>query len=227
MYFSSPVGSGKITLVAIIFSCFPSHNLCFSLLYLPWEYYISNSVAVLFLFVCFVCFLISYKSCWSDSCFFLHSLSVIFLFFLFFRCRSNTEISKNVQCTPGQCPPSLDTTDACSLFPRNVNCLTVRPVSICSLGNLSVVRQSPFLPDWPSIRLMFIWPSMTSRSTKLNTSSHWGLWFLSLGLWIDTSHESPSSKCFTIQVQVYHFAWSPLSSSKHEYSLRCIKNLTV
>ncbi|XP_076418532.1 zinc finger protein 280C isoform X2 [Peromyscus maniculatus bairdii] len=96
--------------------------------------------------------------------------------------RCNTEISKNVQCTPGQCPPSMDTTDACSLFPRNVNCLTVRPVSICGLGNLSVLRHSPFLPDWPYIRLMLIWPSVTSRANKLSTTSLWELWFLSLGL---------------------------------------------
>lgn len=152
--------------------------------------------------MCFVCFLISYKSCWSVSCFFLHSLSVIVLFFVFFRSRCNTEISKNVQCTPGQCPPSMDTTDACSLFPRNVNCLTVRPVSICGLGNLSVLRHSPFLPDWPYIRLMLIWPSVTSRANKLSTTSLWELWFLILGLWIDYNHETPSSKCFNIQVQV-------------------------
>ncbi|XP_036030553.1 zinc finger protein 280C isoform X2 [Onychomys torridus] len=97
-------------------------------------------------------------------------------------CRYNTEISKNVQCTPGQCPPSMDTTDACSVFPRDVNCLTVRPVSVCGLGNLSVLRHSPFLPDWPYIRLMLIWPSVTSWSTKLSTTFLWELWFLSLGL---------------------------------------------
>ncbi|XP_015451440.1 zinc finger protein 280D isoform X3 [Pteropus alecto] len=46
-------------------------------------------------------------------------------------CRSSPEISKNVQGTPGQCPPSMDTTDACSLFPRNMNNLTVGPALGC------------------------------------------------------------------------------------------------
>lgn len=107
---ASLVSSEKRTLVAIVFTCFASDNLYFSL---PSEYYISNSIAILFLFFCFVCFLIFFKSCCSDSCFFLHSLSVIVLFF---RCRSDTEISKDVQYTPGQCPPSMDTTNACFSF---------------------------------------------------------------------------------------------------------------
>ncbi|XP_023613752.1 zinc finger protein 280C isoform X2 [Myotis lucifugus] len=84
-------------------------------------------------------------------------------------CRSNTEISKNVQGTPGQCPPSLDTTDACSLFPRNVNCLTVRPPVGCGLRK-SDIGKSHFLHDC----LMLIWPEMTSRPTNLSTTSHWG-----------------------------------------------------
>lgn len=84
-----------------------------------------------------------------------HSLSVIVLFFIFFRCRSNTEISKNVQGTPGQCPPSLDTTDACTLFPRNVNYLTVRSPLVCGLRK-SCILESPFLHDWSPIRLMLI-----------------------------------------------------------------------
>nr|XP_051683466.1 zinc finger protein 280C isoform X2 [Oryctolagus cuniculus] len=85
------------------------------------------------------------------------------------QCRSNTEISKNVQGTPGQCPPSMDTPDACSLFPRNVNYLTVRPLV---RGLKKVRKESPLLPDWPPIRLMLIWPEMTSEPTKLSTTSH-------------------------------------------------------
>lgn len=87
---------------------------------------------MIWLFVCLSvlsAFLISCKSYVfrPNDCLLPHSLSVIVLFFLFFRCRSSPEISKNVQDTPGQCPPSMDTTDACSLFPRNVNNLTVGP----------------------------------------------------------------------------------------------------
>ncbi|XP_019509449.1 PREDICTED: zinc finger protein 280C isoform X3 [Hipposideros armiger] len=70
-------------------------------------------------------------------------------------CRSNTEISKNFQGTPGQCPPSLDTPDACTLFPRNVNYLTVRPSLVCGLRK-SVIGERPFLHDWSPIRLMLI-----------------------------------------------------------------------
>lgn len=40
--FSSPLGSGEGTLVAVVYSCFVSDNLYFSLLYLPSEYYMSN-----------------------------------------------------------------------------------------------------------------------------------------------------------------------------------------
>lgn len=208
MSFSSPVSSGKRTLVAIVFSCFPLHNLWFSLLYLPWEYYISNSVVVLFLFVCFVCFLISYKSFWSDRCF-SFTLCLSLFYFSYFSDAEATQKFQKMSSVLLDSVPLRWTQLMPVLFPRNVNCLTVRPVSICGLGNLSVLRQSPFLPDWPSIRLILIWPSMTSRSTKLSTTSHWGLW-LSLGLLIDSSHESPSSKCFNIQVQVYHFGCSPL-----------------
>lgn len=128
-------------------------------------------------------FLISYESYIfrSGICFSPHSLSVIVLFFIFFRCRSNTEISKNVQCTPGQCPPSMDTTDACSLFPRNVNYLTVKPLIVCGLKK-SDRGKSLFLSDWPPLRLMLIWPEMTSRPTKLSTNSFWGLLVLDLKL---------------------------------------------
>ncbi|KAK1346429.1 hypothetical protein QTO34_000285, partial [Cnephaeus nilssonii] len=108
-------------------------------------------------------------------------------------CRSNTEISKNVQGTPGQCPPSLDTTDACSLFPRNVNCLTVRPPVGCGLRK-SDLGKSHFLHDCP----MLIWPEMTSRPTNLSTTFHWGLWFLILSLWFDSNQEKP------IKSMLYH-----------------------
>lgn len=135
-------------------------------------------------FVCFVWFLNFIFR--SDSCLFPLSLSVIVLFFVFFRCRSNTEISKNVQDTPGQCPPSMDTTDACSLFPRNVNYLTVRPPLDCGLKK-SDLGESPFLHDWPPIRLILIWPEMTSRPTKLSTTSPWRLWFLNLYLWVHSN----------------------------------------
>ncbi|KAM5221508.1 LOW QUALITY PROTEIN: zinc finger protein 280C [Ctenodactylus gundi] len=104
-------------------------------------------------------------------------------------CRSNTEISKNVQCTPGQCPPSMDTTDASSLFPRNVNYLTVRPLLVCGLKK-SDLGESHFLLDWPPIRLMLIWPEMTSRTSKLSTTSCW-VWFLILRLRISCHQEKP------------------------------------
>lgn len=51
------------------------------------------------------------------------------------------------------------------LFPRNVNYLTVRPPLDFGLKK-SNLRESPFLHDWPPIRLMLIWPEMTSRPTK-------------------------------------------------------------
>lgn len=117
----------------------------------------------------FIVYCLSYKSYILSQIAVFPSLSVIVLFFIFFRCRSNTEISKNVQGTPGQCPPSMDTPDACSLFPRNVNYLTVRPLV---RGLKKVRKESPLLPDWPPIRLMLIWPEMTSEPTKLSTTSH-------------------------------------------------------
>ncbi|XP_012638514.1 zinc finger protein 280D isoform X4 [Microcebus murinus] len=83
-------------------------------------------------------------------------------------CRSSPEISKNVQGSPGQCPPSMDTTDACSLFPRNVNNLTVGPALGYGLKK-SDLGETPFLHCWPPIRLMLIWPEMASRPTKLST----------------------------------------------------------
>lgn len=58
MYFSSPVDSEKRTF-AIVFSCFASHKLCFSLLYLPSEYYIWNSVALPISF-CVFCLLLNF-----------------------------------------------------------------------------------------------------------------------------------------------------------------------
>lgn len=130
-------------------------------------------------------------------------MSVIVLFFIFFRCRSNTEISKNVQGTPGQCPPSLDTTDACSLFPRNVNCLTVRPPVGCGLRK-SDIGKSHFLHDC----LMLIWPEMTSRPTNLSTTSHWGLWFLILSLWSRKAHQI---NALSPKLEFNHFWLLPFS----------------
>lgn len=143
----------KIIRVFLCYTCF--QNTAFQMMWL-------------FIFlVCFVWFL-SFLGNYifrSDSYLFLHSLSVIVLFFIFFRCRSNTEISNKVQGIPGPCPPSMDTSDACPLFPRNVNYLTVRPPLDFGLKK-SNLRESPFLHDWPPIRLMLIWPEMTSRPTK-------------------------------------------------------------
>ncbi|XP_054421354.1 zinc finger protein 280D isoform X2 [Pteronotus mesoamericanus] len=70
-------------------------------------------------------------------------------------CRSSPEISKNVQGTPGQCPPSTDTTDACSLFPRNVNSLTMGPALGCGLKK-SDLGETAIFHGWPPIRLMLI-----------------------------------------------------------------------
>lgn len=146
------------------------------------------------------------------------SLSVIVLFFIFFRCRSNTEISKNVQGTPCQCPPSLNTTDACTLFPRNVNCLTVRPPVGCGLRK-SDLGKSHFLHDCP----MLIWPEMTSRPTNLSTTFHWGLWFLILSLWFDSNQEKPiKSMLYPPKLKFNHFGCCPLVS-QHACSLRNLK----
>ncbi|XP_036299279.1 zinc finger protein 280C isoform X2 [Pipistrellus kuhlii] len=123
-------------------------------------------------------------------------------------CRSNTEISKNVQGTPCQCPPSLNTTDACSLFPRNVNCLTVRPPVGCGLRK-SDLGKSHFLHDCP----MLIWPEMTSRPTNLSTTFHWGLWFLILSLWFDSNQEKPiKSMLYPPKLKFNHFGCCPLVS---------------
>lgn len=130
------------------------------------------------------------------------------LFFLFFRWRNSPEISKNVQGTLGQCPPSMDTTDACSLFPRNVNYLTVRPPLGCGLKK-SDLGESPFLHDWPPIRLMQIWPEMTSRPTKLSTTSHWGLWPLILSLWVTSGQENKICAS-TSKLKFSHFGCCPL-----------------
>jgi hypothetical protein len=45
MCFDSPVDAGEGTLVAVVYSCFVSDNLYFSLLYLPSEYFVSNGIA--------------------------------------------------------------------------------------------------------------------------------------------------------------------------------------
>lgn len=131
-----------------------------------------------------------------DDCLFLLSLSVIVLFFLFFRCRSSPEISKNVQGTPGQCPPSMDTTGAYSLFPRNVNNFTVGPALGCGLKK-SGLGETSLLQDWPPIRLMLIYPEMASKPTKLSTNFHWVLWLLILSWWVTSGQKSPPNQYFS------------------------------
>lgn len=135
-------------------------------------------------------FLISYRPSVfrPDDCLFPLSLSVIVLFFLFFRCRSSTEISKNVQGTPGQCPPSMDTTGAYSLFPRNGNNFTVGLVLGCGLKK-SGLEETSLLQDWPPIRLMLIYPEMASKPTKLSTNFLWVLGLLMLSWWITSGQE--------------------------------------
>lgn len=118
------------------------------------------------LFVCFLNFLYV-LSFTPDNCLFPHSLSVIVLFFLFFRCRSSPEISKNVQGIPGQCPPSMDTTDACSLFPRNVNNLTVGPA--LRLWPQEIRSWGDSLSTWlASHKADAVWPEMALRPAKLS-----------------------------------------------------------
>lgn len=80
---------------------------------------------------------------------FPYSLSAIVL-------RSNAEFLKYGQGLPGQCPPSMYTANACFLFPRNVNYLTVRLPLGCGLKK-SYWGES-LLHDWPPIRLMLLWP---------------------------------------------------------------------
>lgn len=140
---------------------------CLNVLFFSSWLWKKNFSSVVFLtwlqIICFLCCSclqnITYKCC-SCSFFslsvlsaswFLTSLAAQIAFILCrcsifhtFQIQRQHRNFKNVQWTPGQCPTSMDTTDACSLIPRNVNCLTVRPVSICGLGNLSVLRQCPW-----------------------------------------------------------------------------------
>lgn len=109
----------------------------------------------LFVFCLFVCFLnflyvLSFR---PDNCLFPHSLSVIVLFFLFFRCRSSPEISKNIQGIPGRVPLRWT-----QLMPV----LSFQGMWIIWLWDLllgcglkkSDLGETPFLHGWPPIRLM-------------------------------------------------------------------------
>lgn len=86
---------------------------CFSLLFLPSKYCISNDMAVHF-FCPF--YLSSYKSqiFRSDSCFSLYSFSVLVPFFIFFRCRNNTNL-KTCSGYFWSVSPFVGHIDACSL----------------------------------------------------------------------------------------------------------------
>lgn len=161
-----------------------------------------------------------------DDCLFLLSLSVIVLFFLFFRCRSSPEISKNVQGTPGQCPPSMDTTGAYSLFPRNVNNFTVGPALGCGLKK-SGLGETSLLQDWPPIRLMLIYPEMASKPTKLSTNFHWVLWLLILSWWVTSGQEKPTKSILQFKLKFSHFDCCPLIFLLHECSPRSIKAFVV
>uniref|UniRef100_A0A8I3WY88 Zinc finger protein 280D n=1 Tax=Callithrix jacchus TaxID=9483 RepID=A0A8I3WY88_CALJA len=77
-------------------------------------------------------------------------------------CRSSPEISKYVQGIPGPCPPSMDTTDACSLFPRSVNNLTVGPA-------LRLKKEAPTKEQEP-VSKEITRPNMAERETETSNS---------------------------------------------------------
>lgn len=129
LFFST--GLWRRNFSAVVYSCFLSDNSYFSLLYSPSEYYMSNGIACLLSFLLFCLLLNFFVSLGSQIAFFPFILCHWSVFQM--QRQHRQHFKKNVQCTPGQCPPSMDTTECLVSLSQECD-LTVRPASMYALG---------------------------------------------------------------------------------------------